>query len=108
MRPVVLHAKARETIREFPRDVRDRLGRALFLLQMGEQPSLPLSRPMPTVAPGVAEIRLHDSHGRYRVFYVAATDRGVLVFHAFVKKTQRTPPSEIRLAQKRLKEMLDE
>jgi phage-related protein len=108
MKPVVLHAKAREIIREFPRDIRDRLGRALFLLQMGEQPGLPLSRPMPTVAPGVAEIRLHGSDGQYRVFYVAASDRGVLVFHAFVKKTQRTPFSEIRVARKRLKEILDE
>jgi phage-related protein len=32
----------------------------------------------------------------------------VLIFHAFVKKTQKTPPQEIALAQKRLKEMLDE
>ena len=29
-------------------------------------------------------------------------------FHAFVKKTQRTPPLEIELARKRLKELLDE
>jgi len=33
---------------------------------------------------------------------------GVLVFHAFAKKTQRTPPPlEIELAKKRLKELLD-
>lgn len=98
----------REIIREFPREVRDQLGRALFLLQMGEQIGLPLSRPMPTVAPGVSEIRLHDADGQYRVFYVVATNEGALVFHAFTKKTQRTPPSEIRLARRRLKEMLDE
>jgi len=30
-----------------------------------------------------------------------------LIFHAFAKKTQKTPPQEIALAQKRLKEMLD-
>jgi phage-related protein len=29
------------------------------------------------------------------------------VFHAFVKKTQRTPPLEMELARKRLKELLD-
>ena len=32
---------------------------------------------------------------------------GVLVFHAFVKETQRTPPLEIELARKRLKELFD-
>jgi phage-related protein len=31
-----------------------------------------------------------------------------LIFDALVKKTQKTPPQEITLAQKRLKEMLDE
>jgi hypothetical protein len=33
--------------------------------------------------------------------------QGVLVFHAFVKKTRRTPPLEFELARKRLKELLD-
>ena len=31
----------------------------------------------------------------------------VLVFHAFTKKRRKTPPDEITLAQKRLKEMLE-
>ena len=41
------------------------------------------------------------------VFYYTASPRGVLVFHAFVKKTQRTPPLEIELARKRLQELLN-
>ena len=45
--------------------------------------------------------------GIFRVFYFTATAQGVLVFHAFAKKTQRTPPLEIELAKKRLKELLD-
>jgi hypothetical protein len=43
----------------------------------------------------------------FRAFYYTASPQGVLVFHAFVKKTQRTPPLEIELARKRLKELLD-
>jgi phage-related protein len=39
------------------------------------------------------------------VFYYTAAPEGVLVFHAFAKKTQRTPPLEIELARKRLKEL---
>ncbi len=57
VRPVVFHPKARDAIRAFPREIRDRLGKALFLLQAGEQPGMPLSRPMPSVAPGVSERR---------------------------------------------------
>lgn len=77
-------------------------------MQMGEALQMPISRPMPSVARGVAELRVRDENGIYRVFYYTASSRGVLVFHAFVKKTQLTPPLEIELARKRLKELLDE
>ena len=108
MRPVVFHPKARDAIRAFPREVRDRLGKALFLLQAGEQPGMPLSRPMPAVAPGVSELRLHSEDGQFRTFYFTASTEGILVIHAFVKKTPQTPPAEIQLGRKRLKEMQDD
>ena len=68
---------------------------------------MPNSRPMPGVAAGVSELRVKAEDGSFRAFYYTASSRGVLVFHAFVKKTQRTPPLEIELARKRLKELLD-
>jgi phage-related protein len=94
-------------MRRFPKEARNRLGRGLFRLQMGEQISMPNSRPMPAVAGGVSELRVKAADGTYRAFYYTASSRGVLVFHAFVKKTQRTPPLELELARKRLKELLD-
>ena len=108
MRPIVLHPKAREAIRLFPKEVRIRLGRGLFRLQLGEQLGMPNSRPMPAVAAGVSELRVHGEDGAYRAFYYTASAEAILVFHAFVKKTQRTPPVEIRLARQRLKELIDE
>lgn len=107
MRPVIFHPKARDAIREFPRGVRDRLGRALYLLQMGEQLGMPLSRPMPVVAPGTHELRLHDSAGQYRALYFTASPDGILVIHAFVKKSEQTPAAEIAKAQMRLKELIN-
>ena len=77
------------------------------MLQVGEQPGIPLSRPMPSVAPGVSELRLHSEDGQFRAFYFTASAKGILVPYAFVKKTQQTPPSEIQLARKRLKELQD-
>ena len=74
---------------------------------MGEQIGMPNSRPMPIVGPGVSELRLKNEDGIFRVFYYTASPQGVPVFHAFVKKTQRTPASEIELAKERLKEILD-
>ena len=56
----------------------------------------------------MSELRVKGKDGSFRAFYYyAASLRGVLVFHAFVKKTQRTAPLEIELARKRLKELLD-
>jgi len=77
-------------------------------LQKGEKLSMPLSRPMSSVASGVQELRVRDRTGAYRVFYYIRVADFVLIFHAFAKKTQKTPTHEIALAQKRLKELLDE
>ncbi len=63
---------------------------------------------MSLVASSVGELCIRDRSGAYRVFYYTKLADSVLIFHAFVKKTQKTPPQEIALAQKRLKEMLDE
>lgn len=69
---------------------------------------MPLVRTMPSVANGLSELRLRSEDGQFRTFYFAASDRGILVFHAFVKKSQQTPLPEIELARKRLKEMQNE
>jgi len=66
---------------------------------------MPHSRPMPNVSAGVNEPRVSD--GTYRTFYYLADQNGVLVFHAFAKKTQQTSQSEIRVGKKRLKELLN-
>jgi phage-related protein len=87
--------------------VRREFGKTIFDLQRGEKLSMPLSRPMPLVASGVEELRISDRSGAYRVFYYTKLANSILIFHAFAKKTQKTPLNEIALAQKRLKEMLE-
>ncbi len=108
MEAAIFHPAAREAIRSFPAEVRRELGKALYDLQRGEALSMPLARPMPSVATGVAELRIRDRAGIYRVFYLVKLERGVLVFHAFVKKSRATPERELALGKKRLKELLDE
>ena len=107
MHPIIFHPKTRKIIRQFPKKARTRLGKGLFRLQMGEQIGMPNSRPMPAVAAGASELRVKAEDGNFRAFYYTASSQGVLVFHAFVKKTQRTPPLELEMARKRLKELLD-
>ena len=57
-------------------------------MQLGERIGMPNSRPMPAVAPEVSELRAKGEDGIFRVFYYTASPRGVLVFQAFIKKTQ--------------------
>jgi phage-related protein len=108
LKPAILHLRARQAIREFSDSVRMSVGHAIWELQRGIKLTMPLSRPMPTVAPGVEELRIRDATGAYRVFYYLRDSRGVLVFHAFVKKAQKTPAGEIETGKRRLKELLDE
>jgi phage-related protein len=106
VKPTLFHPKARAVLRSFPDDVRREFGKAIFDLQKGAKLAMPLSRPMSSVAPGVEELRVKDRSGAYRVFYFARLETAVLIFHAFEKKTGKTPPHEIEVARKRLKEML--
>jgi phage-related protein len=108
VKAAIFHPAAREEIRSFPAEVRKELGKAIFDLQKGESLSMPLSRVMPSLAVGASELRIRDRAGIYRVFYVTKAARGILVFHAFAKKSRVTPEHELALGKKRLKELLDE
>jgi phage-related protein len=99
------HPAARDVLRTFPADVRRAFGKAIHELQLGQTLAMPLSRPMPALAPGAAELRVRDRAGIYRAFYVVRQEDAVLVFHAFAKKTQKTPAHELHLGKQRLKEM---
>jgi phage-related protein len=105
MKKVLFHRKVRSIIKAFPDDVKYKIGKALFFLQRGESLQMPLSKSMPSVAKGVSELRIKGVDGIYRVFYLVKSESGVIVFHAFMKKTQKTPPLEIELARARLKEL---
>jgi phage-related protein len=51
------------------------------------------------------ELRLKGRDGIARAFYMTASGRRVVVVRVFTKKTQKTPPREIRLALKRAEEV---
>jgi len=103
---IVIHKKAAFEINQLSKALRCEIGEALLKLQYGVKLGPPLSRPMPVVTPGVHELRIGDRGGTYRVFYYVKSTQGILVFHAFKKKSQQTPLREIAVARKRLKELL--
>lgn len=53
----------------------------------------------------VWEMRMRGRDGIARAAYVTASGRRVVVIHAFIKKTQKTPRREIEIALQRAKEV---
>jgi phage-related protein len=51
------------------------------------------------------ELRITGRDGISRAIYVTATGRRVVVVRVFIKKTQRTPERELRIARQRAKEV---
>jgi len=95
---------SRKSVQSFPEAAQDDLGYQLEGVQDGRQPAD--FKPMPSIGPGVEEIRVWVQSGTYRVIYIAKMDEAVYVLHAFQKKSQQTSQSDIELARNRLKALL--
>lgn len=54
---------------------------------------------------GLFELRIKGSDGIARVFYCTLTSRRVIMLHSFIKKTQKNPPTELKKARTRMKEV---
>ena len=61
---------------------------------------------MKIIGPGVAEIRIRDQAGAYRVIYVAKFKDAVYVLHCFEKRSQKTSRADLDLATARYKSLI--
>jgi phage-related protein len=86
-----------------PADMRDRFVRISRLLEeFGPQRVRePYVKPL---AAKLWEMRMKGKDGIARAVYLAASGRRLVVVHAFMKKTQKTPQSALETATRRAKE----
>ena len=103
MKQVVFLGDSLDRLRAFPERVRREAGFQLDRVQRGLEPDD--WKPMQTIGPGVREIRVKDASGAYRVVYIASFAEAVYLLHVFQKKTQRTAPRDLALAQSRFREL---
>ncbi len=99
-------ATGREPVREWLRtlDSADRkiVGEDIKDVEFSWPIGMPLCR---ALGKGLWEVRSNLTQGRIaRVLFCVQAGRMVLL-HAFIKKTQKTPPAEIELALKRKQEI---
>ena len=102
-KPLIWLGDSRDAIRSFPDAARQIAGFQLWRVQRGLEPND--WKPMPSVGPGVQEIRIHTG-AEHRVFYIAKFAEAVYVLHAFEKRTRRTSQNDLDLARHRLRLLL--
>ena len=54
---------------------------------------------------GLFELRLKGVEGIARVFFCMMVEQEIIMLHSFIKKAQKTPAKELKLAKQRIKEL---
>ena len=89
-----------DVLRRWPKPIREDFGIALGEMQEGNAPALPV-RPMPSIAPGVFELKDGDAHTWYRMVYLARVNDTIYVLHCFTKNTGKTERRDLVTAERR-------
>jgi phage-related protein len=105
LKPVEWISSSREDLREFPEDVQQMIGFALYRSQLGKKH--PGAKPLKGFkGAGVLEIVEDFDGDTYRAVYTVKFEGIVYVLHAFQKKSKHgiaTPKQDIDLIESRLK-----
>jgi len=100
----VLNETVEKELSALPTDMRAKLVRIVELIE-----SLGLDKVrepyVKHLQKSLWEMRMYGRDGISRAIYVTASGRRVVIVRAFIKKTQKTPRSEIELALKRAEEL---
>jgi phage-related protein len=78
-------------------------GVLLRQVQAGVRLSLPHMRPMPSLAPRCAELRIPDADATWRILYRLDPD-AVVILEVFSKKTPQTPQAILETCRRRLRQ----
>ena len=98
---IVWEGDSREVLKAFSEEVTQNLGFELWQLQQGERPRD--YRPLPSVGPGVFELRDQDQRAWYRVVYLSRIKDVIYVLHCFEKKSREMPRKDFEKARQRFK-----
>ena len=92
----------REWLNELPREDQRIIGRDIAKVQFGWPVGLPLCRPL---TGGLWEVRSSLPSKREARVLFGFHEGMMIALHAFIKKAQKTPPEDLELARKRMKEV---
>jgi phage-related protein len=98
---------AEREYKKLPTLIQDEFGKDLRRIQFGEDPNLPIEHLSDSVGIGSIELKINGSPA-YRCVYVAKYADAVIVLHSFVKTTNGVDVKAMKVAKKRLKELLSQ
>jgi len=73
-----------------------------LMLEFGANLGLPHTKPIES---GLFELRVKSKEGIARVFFCTKIGKKIIMLHSFIKKSQKTPKNEIKIAKSRMKEV---
>ena len=97
------HPDVEKFVLDLPTGLRAKYFRLTELMEeFGANLGMPHSRPMPE---GLFELRVKSQEGIARIFYCMLVGKRIVMLHGFIKKSQKTPAKDSKLARKRMKEV---
>lgn len=73
------------------------------LIKAGPNLGMPFTR---AIGDGLFELRIKAKEGISRIFYCFIKNKKIVILHGFIKKNQRTPRKELKIAKKRIREVI--
>ena len=73
-----------------------------LMLEFGPNLGMPHTK---AIKDGLFELRIKSKEGIARAFYCTVIKKQIFILHIFIKKSQKTPKKELKLAMSRLKEV---
>ena len=73
-----------------------------LMVEHGADLKMPISK---ALGKGLFELRCQGKEGIGRVLYCTMVNREIILLRGFIKKTQKTPPHELEIAKRRMKEV---
>ena len=100
---VVILKQAKRELADAPKEIISDIFALFDDLMAGKNLGMPISRPLPSIAKGLHELRLSSKTGEYRVFYVIRVGDAIYVLHAASKKKQKVDQRTEELLKTRIR-----
>ena len=75
-----------------------------LILEFGSNLGMPHTR---SFGNGLIELRVKGKEGIARVFFCTLVGKRIIMLHVFIKKTNKTPKKEMKIAKNRMRKVLE-